>query len=73
MTAVQSSPSATSRRYGRRLTIALFLLPALALYGVLVLLPIIQAAYYSLYKWNGLKPLTDFVGLANPGSAEPMA
>ena len=65
MTAVQSSPSATSRRYGRRLTIALFLLPALALYGVLVLLPIIQAAYYSLYKWNGLKPLTDFVGLAN--------
>ena len=65
MTAVQSSASATSRRFNRRLTIALFLLPALALYGVLVLLPIIQAAYYSLYKWNGLKPLTDFVSLAN--------
>jgi raffinose/stachyose/melibiose transport system permease protein len=65
VTAVQSSPSATRRRFGRRLTIALFLLPALALYGVLVLLPIVQAAYYSLYRWNGLKPLTDFVGLAN--------
>ena len=27
--------------------------------------PIVQAVYYSLFKWNGLKPLTDFVGLAN--------
>ncbi len=49
----------------RGLPVALFLLPALALYGVLVLLPIVQAAYYSLFRWNGLKPLTDFVGLAN--------
>ena len=24
-----------------------------------------QAAHYSLYKWNGLTPLTDFVGLKN--------
>jgi raffinose/stachyose/melibiose transport system permease protein len=46
-------------------TIALFLLPALALYAVFVLLPIVQAAHYSLYKWNGLTPLTDFVGVAN--------
>jgi raffinose/stachyose/melibiose transport system permease protein len=49
----------------KRISVALFLLPALVLYGVLVLLPIIQAGYYSLFKWNGLKPLTDFVGLAN--------
>ena len=46
-------------------TIVLFLLPALALYVVFVLLPIVQAAYYSLFKWNGLQPLTDFVGLRN--------
>lgn len=46
-------------------SVALFLLPALVLYGVLVLLPIVQAAWYSLFRWNGLKPLTDFVGLAN--------
>jgi len=45
--------------------IALFVLPALALYGLFVLFPIVQAAYYSLYKWNGLQPLTDFVGLRN--------
>jgi raffinose/stachyose/melibiose transport system permease protein len=46
-------------------TIALFLLPALVLYAVFVLLPIVQAAHYSFYKWNGLTPLTDFVGVAN--------
>ena len=43
----------------------LFMLPALALYAVFVLFPIVQAARYSLYDWNGLEPLTDFIGLAN--------
>ena len=53
-------------RRSRQLTlVVLFLLPALLLYALFVLLPIVQGAYYSLYKWNGLKPLTDFVGLAN--------
>ena len=46
-------------------SVGLFLLPALLLYGVFVLIPIIQAAHFSLYDWNGLKPLTDFVGLEN--------
>jgi raffinose/stachyose/melibiose transport system permease protein len=46
-------------------SIGLFLLPALVLYGVFVLIPIVQAAHFSLYKWNGLTPLTDFIGLAN--------
>jgi raffinose/stachyose/melibiose transport system permease protein len=46
-------------------TIILFLLPALALYVLFVLVPVVQAAHYSLYKWNGLQPLTDFVGLKN--------
>ncbi len=43
----------------------LFMLPALALYALFVLFPIVQAARYSLYDWNGLEPMTDFVGLAN--------
>jgi raffinose/stachyose/melibiose transport system permease protein len=47
------------------LTIILFLLPALALYLLFVLFPVVQAVHYSLYKWNGLQPLTDFVGLKN--------
>jgi raffinose/stachyose/melibiose transport system permease protein len=43
----------------------LFLLPALALYALFVLFPIVQAARFSLYDWNGLEPLDQFVGLAN--------
>ncbi len=50
---------------GRWLTIGLFLLPALALYLVFVIVPIIQAAHFSLFKWNGLGPLEDFIGLKN--------
>jgi raffinose/stachyose/melibiose transport system permease protein len=56
-------------RLARWSTVVLFLAPALVLYVVFVLLPIGQGAYYSLWKWNGLKPLTDFVGLANYGRA----
>ena len=50
-------------RASRLGTVALFLLPALLLYAIFVFIPIIQAAHYSLYDWNGLKPLTDFIGL----------
>jgi raffinose/stachyose/melibiose transport system permease protein len=42
-----------------------FLLPALLLYALFVLYPIFQSARYSLYDWNGLEPLTEFVGLDN--------
>jgi raffinose/stachyose/melibiose transport system permease protein len=45
--------------------ILLLLAPALALYIMFVLLPVGQSAYYSLFKWNGLEPLTNFIGLAN--------
>jgi raffinose/stachyose/melibiose transport system permease protein len=54
-----------ARRRSKWLTIGLFLLPALALYLVFVLFPIVQAAHYSLFKWNGLQPLTNFIGLKN--------
>ena len=46
-------------------TIVIFLLPALALYAVFVLYPIVQSARYSLYQWNGFGPLQEFVGLDN--------
>jgi raffinose/stachyose/melibiose transport system permease protein len=42
-----------------------FLVPALALYGLFVLYPLVQSARYSLYDWNGFEPLTNFVGLGN--------
>ncbi len=43
----------------------LFMLPALALYALFVLFPIVQAARFSLYDWNGLEAMDQFVGLAN--------
>ena len=59
------TPRRARRGPGRRTAIALFLLPALILYAIFVLFPIVQAVHYSFFKWNGLTPLTDFVGLAN--------
>jgi raffinose/stachyose/melibiose transport system permease protein len=43
----------------------LFMGPALALYALFVLFPIVQAARFSLFDWNGLEALDQFVGLAN--------
>lgn len=51
--------------FKRGIAIALFLLPALAMFLIFVIYPIFQAAYASLYTWNGLGPLTKFVGLDN--------
>jgi raffinose/stachyose/melibiose transport system permease protein len=62
---IGARPRAGWKRPTRWVTIVAFLLPALFLYALFVLLPVIQAAYYSLFKWNGLQPLTDFVGLKN--------
>jgi raffinose/stachyose/melibiose transport system permease protein len=65
-------PGPADRRRARRerarrkwTTVALFLLPALALYCLLVIAPIFQAIYYSGFKWSGLGPMDDFVGLQN--------
>ncbi len=57
--------SRTRARWDKALTVFLFLAIPFGLYTYLVILPVGQAAYYSLYKWNGLGPLTDFVGLDN--------
>ena len=46
-------------------TIVLFLLAPAILYTIFVLVPVGQAAYYSLYKWNGLGEVTDFSGISN--------
>jgi len=45
--------------------VILFLIPALALYCLFVLYPIAQSIRYSGYDWNGLEPLTQWVGLQN--------
>ncbi len=65
MSATSARPRVGWRLPPKWVTISLFLLPALAVYLLFVLFPVIQAAHYSLYKWNGLQPLTDFIGLRN--------
>ncbi|WP_371778358.1 carbohydrate ABC transporter permease [Streptosporangium subroseum] len=62
------TPDRSRRRERRRgwVTITLFLLPAMVLFFLLVLVPIVIAIYTSLFKWNGLGgPPTNFVGLDN--------
>jgi raffinose/stachyose/melibiose transport system permease protein len=53
------------RRIQDNLTIALFLLPALILFFIFVLYPIIQSVYYSMFNWKGFGPAVDFVGVEN--------
>lgn len=54
-----------SSRWRLRLEVAFFVTPALALFVLFVLVPIIQAGYYSGFNWNGLGPRDRFVGTAN--------
>ncbi|MBE1488694.1 carbohydrate ABC transporter permease [Plantactinospora soyae] len=58
-------PGAARRSARRAAEISLYVGPALILYVLFVLLPIGLAVYYSLYKWNGLGPLTEFIGFDN--------
>jgi raffinose/stachyose/melibiose transport system permease protein len=39
--------------------------PALILFTLFVALPLVDAGYYSLFKWNGYGAPTNFVGLSN--------
>src|SRR5512143_78541 len=57
--------SGAPRRLRDRLTVVLFLLPALALFLLLVIYPIFRSVYYSLFNWNGLGPAVHYVGLSN--------
>lgn len=45
--------------------LVLFLPPALVLFSVFVILPMGEAAWYSLYNWNGYGLPTQFVGFRN--------
>ncbi|WP_434056483.1 carbohydrate ABC transporter permease [Georgenia wangjunii] len=53
----------------KRLEIAFFVGPALALFAVFVVVPVVQAVRYSTFRWNGLGPLDDFIGFQNYASA----
>jgi raffinose/stachyose/melibiose transport system permease protein len=53
------------RRVQDYLTIFLFLLPAFVIFLLFIIYPILRAAYFSLFNWNGMGPATIFVGLNN--------
>ncbi len=53
------------RRRSGRLLPYLFVLPALAVYGVFLLYPLAQTAVMSLWRWDGLTPDYAWVGLDN--------
>ena len=50
---------------GRLPVLVLFLPPALLLFTIFVILPMGEAAFYSLYRWDGYGLPTQFVGLRN--------
>src|SRR6202162_1144307 len=45
----------------------LFLTPALAIYSVVVVYPMVYSAWLSLFRWDGISPTKVFVGLENYG------
>ncbi|ODT71243.1 MAG: sugar ABC transporter permease [Pelagibacterium sp. SCN 63-23] len=47
------------------LPLILFLPPAVILFTLFVVMPMIDAATFSFFKWNGYGPITEFVGLKN--------
>jgi raffinose/stachyose/melibiose transport system permease protein len=53
------------QKFQDKLIIFLFLLPAIILFLLFVIYPILQSIYYSLFNWKGFGPAVDFVGLDN--------
>jgi raffinose/stachyose/melibiose transport system permease protein len=53
------------KRLGKGLTIFLFLLPALIIFITFVIIPVVQAAFFAFWDWNGLGPLRYFAGFDN--------
>src|SRR5579862_9840820 len=63
-----ASPTPRARKRGRgrqRLEIALLTSPAIIVFVGLVIFPVVLAAYYGFYRWQGYGAPTDWVGLNN--------
>jgi len=50
---------------GQLAAVVLFLPPALLLFSLFVVMPVIEAGWYSLFNWNGFGSPTQWVGLSN--------
>jgi ABC-type sugar transport system permease subunit len=67
---IPTSPAVARRRRARgsvrgRIEIAVLTVPALAMFLLFVIFPVIAAAYYGFYRWAGYGVPTQFVGLQN--------
>jgi raffinose/stachyose/melibiose transport system permease protein len=63
---MKSDPSSGNKyRAQEVLTIVLFLLPAVALFLVFIVWPIVRSFYYSTFDWNGFGPAVKNVGIDN--------
>jgi raffinose/stachyose/melibiose transport system permease protein len=61
-----AAPRGRRRLGGRKAAeLTLFIGPAFVLYAAFALAPIVLAFYYSFYNWDGISPLTHFLGLGN--------
>ncbi len=65
MTAESARVAGRRGRLRKAILIAAFVLPALLVYVLFVLYPIVQAMFYSLWDWKGLGPLQKLIGLEN--------
>jgi multiple sugar transport system permease protein/raffinose/stachyose/melibiose transport system permease protein len=66
------SPADRARRprrgradWGKRLEIAFLSGPAILVFLAFVIFPVLMAAYFGFFRWNGIGPATRFVGLDN--------
>ena len=53
------------RDNGALITALIFVPPAVLLFTIFVILPLGEAAWFSLFKWNGLGWPSEFIGLKN--------
>jgi raffinose/stachyose/melibiose transport system permease protein len=56
---------ASTERFGRYSSLLILLLPAVLVFTVFVVLPVLGAAYMGFFKYKGYGPLIDFVGVNN--------
>ena len=59
------SGTAAGRNRQQGMLALVFLAPALIVFTLFVVIPVIKAGYYSFFNWNGMGRATKFIGLKN--------
>src|SRR5579859_7909874 len=53
------------QQWNKTVLVTLFALPGMVVFLLFLLIPISESVPFSFYKWNGLGPMTDFIGFQN--------